>query len=333
VSPIVTTQALEPPRFRIADDDFRLARGTVYLFPGQGSQMPDMRERVRARCPELLDLVTDVVGEDPFASAEQSTRLLQPAIFCASIAGWLRAFDWDAGAEPAALAGHSLGELAALVVAGALSIEEGLRLVALRGELMERAAASAADGGMLAVLGESTRSAAEIASALRLTVAGDNAPGQLVLAGPVSSLERAEAEAEELGMRSMRLPIKGAFHTPAMEAIRSSFERAVRRAVPRPPRVPVFSCTTTEPFDDIAHGLSEGLTNGVRWRETLLRLNAAGARRFVEAGPGKVLTGLVRRTLPRVEAIAIDTLDLATDRLGDAELGVIPSGALAGALA
>ena len=122
---------------------------TALLFPGQGSQTPAMRDLVAQRCPELLERCLELVGEDPFARVEESTRFQQPAIFCASIAGW-KGLAGDVA--PAAAAGHSLGEVAALVAAGALSAEDGLRLVAVRGRLMQESGERAGDGSMLALL-------------------------------------------------------------------------------------------------------------------------------------------------------------------------------------
>ena len=144
------------------------------MFPGQGSQTADMRGLVLQFRPDLFE----AVGEHTFERAGESTRFAQPAIFCASLAAWERA----GRPEPSWLAGHSLGELAALVVAGVLSEEDGLRLLMLRGRLMADAVTE--DGGMVALLGATPDQAADIARRFGLTVANDNAPGQLVLSGP-----------------------------------------------------------------------------------------------------------------------------------------------------
>jgi [acyl-carrier-protein] S-malonyltransferase len=285
---------------------------TVYLFPGQGSQVRGMRERVRQQCPELLDLACEVVGQDPFESARSSTRFLQPAIFCASIAGWRRARELDGphAADPAGFAGHSLGELAALVAAEAISTEDGLRLVALRGALMERAGAANAEGGMLAVLGADLDVVSEVAASTGLTLANDNAPGEIVLAGGLDDIERAIAMLTEREIRTLQLAVKGAFHSPAMAPACEPLERALRDIAWSTPIAPVYSGVTAAPFDDIPLRLAQSLTQGVRWRETLLRLRATGVRRYVEVGPGRVLTKLVRRTLPSDhEALTIDNFD------------------------
>ncbi|MET0771148.1 MAG: acyltransferase domain-containing protein, partial [Solirubrobacteraceae bacterium] len=135
---------------------------TAVLFPGQGSQTPDMRDLVAQREPELLERCLELVGEDPFARVEESTRFQQPAIFCASIAGW-RALDL----EPQFAAGHSLGELAALAAAGVLTAEDALELVVLRGKI--RAAADP-HGSMFALVGADADEAAQVAEAAALTV-------------------------------------------------------------------------------------------------------------------------------------------------------------------
>jgi len=280
---------------------------TAVLFPGQGSQTAGMRSTVERERPDLLELAIRELGEDPFARVDEGTRFAQPALFCASLAGFSRLGD----PEPEFFAGHSLGELAALVAAESLSVEDGLRLVALRGRVMEEAAARAPGGGMLA-LRAGLEGAAPLAGRHGLSVANDNAPGQVVLSGPDEALEGALAEAREAGIRAMRLQVAGAFHSPAMASAVPEFEHALGEVVFAAPRAPVFSGVTAEPLEgDYARRLAEGLTRPVRWRETLDALHRRGVRRFVETGPGKVLTGLARRTLEGVEASTADALETA----------------------
>ena len=279
---------------------------TALLFPGQGSQTDTMRETVERFRPELLDVAEREVGDDPFERADDGTRFAQPAIYCASLAGFERL--GRPGAD--CMAGHSLGEFAALVAAGSLSAEEGLRLVALRGRLMQDAAEATGDGGMLALRG-SAEQAAPIAERTGLTIANDNAPEQVVLSGPADGLEQGEEEAQAGGLRATRLPVTGAFHSPAMAGAVTEFEAALADASFREPEVTVVSCVTAAPFDDIPRRLAEGLISPVRWRETLLHLHSLGVRRFLEVGPGKVLTGLVKRTLDDVEAQAGPELEPA----------------------
>lgn len=275
-----------------------MADATALLFPGQGSQTPDMREQVAQVRPDLLALAAEAVGEDPFARVEEGTRWAQPAILCASLAGW------TALGRPSAgwMAGHSLGELGALIASGSLGELDGVRLVALRGALMQEAGEATGDGAMLAVMGPGAAEAAgEIAERHGLAVANDNAPHQVVLSGSKSALPDAAASAADHGLRAMELPVAAAFHSPAMAGAVERFRAALAEVDIRPPRVPVVSGVTAQPVEDVRGCLADGLTMPVRWREAVLTLHALGARRFVEVGPGRVLTGLVKRTLPRGE--------------------------------
>lgn len=276
---------------------------TAILFPGQGSQTPGMRDDVERLRPDLLALAIECVGEDPFLAVDQGTRYAQPAIFCASLAGWA------AMGRPEAkfMAGHSLGEFAALVGAGVLSEGSALELVALRGRLMQEAGEKAGDGGMLALLGAGAAEHAEaIATPLGLAVANDNSPQQVVLSGSRAQFEAASEAARELGLRPMELPVTGAFHSPMMASAVPEFEAALARAelTPEPAlAATVISAVTAEPFDDVRRRLADALTMPVRWRETVLSMHERGVRRFVEVGPGKVLTGLVKRTVKDVELV------------------------------
>jgi [acyl-carrier-protein] S-malonyltransferase len=274
---------------------------TALLFPGQGSQTADMRDQVARVRPDLLKLAADVVGEDPFARIDDGTAYAQPAIFCASIAGWCQM------GRPVHefTAGHSLGELGALVAAGVLSERAGLELVASRGRLMQQAGETAGDGGMIALLGaDAAERAEEVAAPHGLSIANDNSPQQVVLSGARAALPAAEQTARELGLRAMILPVTGAFHSPMMASALPEFERALAAVELRPANSTVISAVTAEPFDDVRARLAEALTSPVRWRELLLALHGRGVTRFVEVGPGKVLTGLAKRTLKDVELIS-----------------------------
>jgi malonyl CoA-acyl carrier protein transacylase len=260
-----------------------------------------MRDTVAEVRPDLLSLACEVVGEDPFARVEEGTRFAQPAIFCASLAGW------EALGRPAGefMAGHSLGELAALVAAGYLKERDGLELVALRGRLMQESGERAGDGSMLALLGNGAADhARELADAHGLSVANDNSPQQVVLSGDRSGFDGASAAAKELGLRAMELPVAGAFHSPMMAEAVPAFAAALERVeVTSPHGVTVLSAVTAAPFEDVRAQLAQALTMPVRWRETLLALHELGAERFVEVGPGRVLSGLVKRTLRDVELV------------------------------
>jgi [acyl-carrier-protein] S-malonyltransferase len=274
---------------------------TALLFPGQGSQTPEMREQVARVRPDLLKLAIEVVGDDPFLRVDDGTAYAQPAIFCASISGWCQmgrpTYEFTAG--------HSMGELGALVAAGVLSERSGLELVALRGRLMQQAGEAAGDGGMIAVGGaEAAERAEEVAAPHGLSIANDNSPQQVVLSGPAAVLPAAEATARELGLRAKILPVTGAFHSPMMASAVPEFERALARVELGPANSTVISAVTAEPFDDVRARLVQALTGPVRWRELLLALNERGVTRFVEVGPGKVLTGLAKRTLKDVELVS-----------------------------
>jgi malonyl CoA-acyl carrier protein transacylase len=281
---------------------------TAFLFPGQGSQTAEMRDEVAAARPDLLALAREVVGDDPFARVDDGTMFAQPAIYCASVVGFERLR--EAGVTGVAYAGHSLGEVAALVAAEALGAEDGLRLVAARGRLMQESGERAGDGSMLALLGKGAADhAAEVADGAGLTVANDNAPNQVVLSGAKDAFEAAIDTAREHGLRAVPLPVTGAFHSPAMAGARPELEAALAAIDFRAPSVTVVSSITTQPFDDVRARLADALTMPVRWRETLLGLRGQGVERFVETGPGKVLTGLVKRTVPDAEALAAEQLE------------------------
>jgi [acyl-carrier-protein] S-malonyltransferase len=277
-----------------------MGTATAILFPGQGSQTADMRDGVAEHRPDLLELAVQVVGEDPFPRAGEGTNFAQPAIFCASLAGWAAIGRPDAEL----MAGHSLGELAALVAAGALSEREGLELVALRGRLMNEAGLRAGDGSMLALLGAgASERAPDIAAGHDLTVANDNSPMQVVLSGARANLPGAAEQAQELGLRAMELDVTGAFHSPMMASAVPEFTAALERTAFAPPRATVVSAVTARPFTDPRRELADALTMPVRWRETMLALHELGAQRFVDVGPGRVLSGLAKRTLKGVELV------------------------------
>src|SRR5919206_2254882 len=223
-------------------------RQIALLFPGQGSQTADMRQTVERHRPDLLALALEEVGPDLFERASDGTRWAQPAIYCAALAGAR-----ELGVDGDVMAGHSLGEITALVAADALGAEDGLKLVAARGRLMQEAAERTGDGGMTAVRARDDNRDAitEVAAEADVQVANDNAPDQLVISGAVSALDRAEALLQERGIRSKRLPVAGAFHSPLMEPAVEPFRAAVEAIDISEPRVPVYSCVTAEPFDDV----------------------------------------------------------------------------------
>jgi [acyl-carrier-protein] S-malonyltransferase len=261
-----------------------------------------MRETVERHRPDLLELARREVGEDLFERAGEGTRWAQPAIFCAALAGYEQL---RGGTSADLMAGHSLGEIAALAAADSISAEDGLRLVAGRGRLMQEAAEETGDGGMIAVRARDDRAPIqEVAEATGLSIANDNAPDQLVLSGASAALDEAEAALSERKVRAKRLPVAGAFHSPLMEPAVAPFRELVSEVEIAEPAVPVYSCVTAEPFDDVPTRLVEAITSPVRWLDVMRSLERAGTRRFVETGPGKVLTNLVRKSLDGVEAEA-----------------------------
>jgi malonyl CoA-acyl carrier protein transacylase len=270
---------------------------TAVLFPGQGSQTKDMRADVERLRPDLLELARSELGTDPFERIEEGTHFAQPAIYCASLAGW-SLIDPD---EVSCMAGHSLGEFSALVAAGVLTERDGLRLVALRGRLMHEAEEG---GGMMAV-GTPVEVAAELAGRFGLTVANDNAPEQVVLSGDGDAVDAAVEQAKAEGLRATRLRVSGAFHSPAMGAAAAELGAALDEVELGEPSVPVYCCVNVEPYGDVRRLLVEGLTSPVRWRETVLAMQSAGETRFLEVGPGKVLAGLVRRIIDGADATSL----------------------------
>ena len=282
--------------------------GSALLFPGQGSHAADMDATWRGT--PLFERGLELLGYDPFADLGMGTRVQQPAIFLVCACAW---DSHDGGQEdkggarldgptavsaPArAAAGHSLGEYAALHAAGALAFDDALLLVDERAAAMQDAAA-AQPGGMVAMLGGDSHAVTELARGLGLTVANDNAPGQVVLSGPLEMVDTAvELARNDAGARAMKLDVAGAFHSPLMEPAAERLRAALAATPIAEPAFPVWSNGSAAPFVDVRRELAENLLKPVRWRETLLALRAHGVERFVELGPGAVLTGMVKRTL------------------------------------
>jgi malonyl CoA-acyl carrier protein transacylase len=282
---------------------------TAVLFPGQGSQQTGMRDLVADAAPELLEHCIELVGDDPFARIDESTRFAQPAIFCASVAGWRRAAIDSTDLH--AVAGHSLGEFAALVAAGALDEHAALALVVERGALMANAGERDGGGTMLALLGASHEAAEQLAADHGVTVANENAPGQVVLSGSPDALSATATQARELGLRAMELGVAGAFHSPAMAPAVPAFQAALDRTDFAAPAVPVISCVNAAPMTDPRSELADGITRPVRWTATMAALATLGVRRYVDAGPGKVLAKLARRNAADAEAVSLADLEPA----------------------
>ena len=273
------------------------ASASAVLFPGQGVGDATSRELVAAVRPDLLELATELVGDDPFERMSEGTAYAQPAVYCASIAGY------EQLGRPAAecFAGHSLGEVGALAAAGAIDDADGVRIVVARGRVMADAAERGEPGGMLAV-GSDLEQAEALGAEHGLTLANENSPQQFVLSGPLPAIEAAEAAAKGSGVRAKKLAVAGAFHTEAMASGVEPFRAALDRIDFRESEAPVVSSTTAEPFgEDVRDALSASLTSPIRWTSVLATLRELGATRYLDVGPGKVLVGLVRRTLEGVE--------------------------------
>jgi [acyl-carrier-protein] S-malonyltransferase len=274
---------------------------SVILFPGQGVGDRSSRELVATVRPDLLELATELVGGDPFERIADSTAFAQPAVYCASLAGH------EQLGRPTGdyFAGHSLGEISALAAAGAVDDRDGLRIVVARGRVMEEVARRGDVGGMLAV-GTDRGGAEGLAREHGLTMANENSPEQFVLSGPLPGIEAALAAAKSDGIRAKRLAVAGAFHTSAMQPGTAPFRAALDEVEFRRPSAPVISSTAAEPFaDDPREALTASLTSPIRWTAVTRRLHDLGVTRFLDVGPGKVLAGLVRRT---VEGVEIETL-------------------------
>jgi [acyl-carrier-protein] S-malonyltransferase len=239
----------------------------------------------------------------------RQTYIAQPAIFAVSVAA-LRALR-NAGIRPAFVAGHSLGELSALVAARALSFEAGLTLVARRAEAMQRAADDR-PGSMSSVLGLSVEGVEMAVAAARdgdvLAIANDNAPGNVVVSGEWPALERLPSAAKELGAkRVVPLSVGGAFHSPLMAPAADIFRSSLSAAPLRDPAIPVVSNATAEPVtsaEDLRELLARQLTGPVRWTESVRRLADLGVDTFIEVGPGTVLSGLIKRTVQGIRVLS-----------------------------
>jgi [acyl-carrier-protein] S-malonyltransferase len=268
---------------------------SALLFPGQGSHSEGMHEPFADH--PLLRRGIELLGFDPFDSLAEGTRSQQPALFLCSMAQWASR---ETGApDPLGAAGHSLGEYAALTAAGAIDFDDGVRLVGARAAAMA-AAAALQPGGMVALLGGQPDDVHELAAQLGLSIANDNAPGQIVLSGAMEAVDAAVQRAAEIGCRARKLDVAGAFHSPLMAPAADALSEALARTPVREPAFPVLSNGSTQPFEDVRRELAENLLKPVRWREILLELQARGATEFVECGPGSVLKGLVKRTLKAV---------------------------------
>ena len=284
----------------------------AYIFPGQGSQFPGMGKALYERSAEAREMmdraheilgfpITDIMfGED--AEALKATRVTQPAIFIHSVV-LARCSGLEA---PSMAAGHSLGEFSALVAAGAMDFEDGLRLVAVRASAMQKCCEQV-PGTMAAVIKLPTETVEEIcASCAGLVIpANYNSEGQIVISGEAEAVAEACAKMKEAGAkRALPLAVSGAFHSPLMEPARLELAEAIDKTPFQVPVCPVYQNVTALPSTDpevIKDNLLRQLTSPVRWTQTVQNMVADGADSFLEIGPGTVLQGLVKRIAPEVE--------------------------------
>ena len=280
----------------------------AYVFPGQGAQFVGMgkdlyesNEQARElfeRANEILGFrITDVMFEGTAEDLKQ-TKVTQPAVFLHSVISAL-----VLGVEPEMVAGHSLGEFSALVVAKVLSFEDGLRLVAARAMAMQKAC-ELNPSVMAAVLGLPDEKVEEVCAQIDGVVvpANYNCPGQLVISGANEAIDAACEKMKEAGAkRAMKLPVGGAFHSPLMESARVELEAAIRATTYNKPICPVYQNVDAKPYTDpeeLKRNSIAQLTGPVRWTQTVQNMVADGASSFRELGPGTVLQGLIKKIAP-----------------------------------
>jgi [acyl-carrier-protein] S-malonyltransferase len=289
--------------------------GVGIVFPGQGAQHADMGGPWRAHpawesvVGRAEDVLGEPVGEVLLGGTPERTRDAQLAVLLTSLLAWesLR----DQVPEVTAFAGHSLGQVTALMAAGVLSFEDGVLFALARADATQ-AAADRHPGGMAALLGaDHTQVDAACAAAPGACfMANDNAPGQVVLAGTVEGLDAGIEAARAAGARKvMILRVGGAFHTPLMDEARLALRPTLQGMAMAPPSAPVVGNGDAAPHDDAewADRLADHLVQPVRWRQSLETMARLGVETLIEVGPGTTLTGMARRTVPDVSVRNVST--------------------------
>ncbi len=292
----------------------------AYLFPGQGAQYTGMgldlydksplaRERFEAANQILQYRITDIMFQGSSDDLKQ-TRVTQPAIFLHSVILAANLSDF----APDMVAGHSLGEFSALVASGAMTFEDGLRLVLKRAMAMQKAC-ELNPSTMAAIVGLPDNVVEEVCAAVDgvVVAANYNCPGQLVISGSNESIDAACVLLTEKGAkRALKLPVGGAFHSPLMEPAREELAEAILEARLSVPSCPIFQNVNAKPSTDpaqIQQNLIAQLTSPVRWTQTIQNMTASGALHYVEVGPGKVLQGLVKKISPEIEVSGFDRFE------------------------
>lgn len=285
----------------------------AYVFPGQGSQFKGMGQDLYESSPvakELFDKANQILGFEitkiMFEGSDEElkqTNVTQPAIFIHSVAKAKVAEDFT----PEMVAGHSLGEFSALVAAGVLSFEDGLKLVAQRAAAMQKAC-ELQPSTMAAILGLPDQVIEEICESIEDEVvvpANYNCPGQVVISGSLKGIDKACELLKAAGAkRALVLQVGGAFHSPLMEPAREELAEAIKNTVFSAPACPIyqnFSAKSSTDIEEIKSNLIDQLTAPVRWTQSIENMVVDGATVFVECGPGKVLQGLVKKISPAVE--------------------------------
>lgn len=292
----------------------------AFVFPGQGAQYPGMgkdlfensaeAKALFEKANEILDFsITDIMFEGSADDLKQ-TKVTQPAIFLHSVllAKTLNDF------APDMVAGHSLGEFSALVTAGALTFEDGLKLVSKRALAMQKAC-EVEPSTMAAIVGLDDEVVEEVCNSIDEVVvaANYNCPGQLVISGSVPGIDKAcELLTEKGAKRALKLPVGGAFHSPLMEPAREELAAVIEATDIQKPVCPVYQNVSAQPVtnpSEIKQNLIAQLTAPVRWTQTVKNMIADGATSFTEIGPGKVLQGLVKKVDRSMETSGIDKFE------------------------
>jgi [acyl-carrier-protein] S-malonyltransferase len=290
----------------------------AYIFPGQGAQFPGMGKDLFENSKtayDLFNIANEILGFrisdimfDGSAEDLKQTSVTQPAIFLHSV---ILALSNEDGILPEMVAGHSLGEFSALVVNKSISFEDGLKLVSIRANAMQKACENN-PGTMAAVLGLEDNIVEKICGEINGTVvaANYNCPGQLVISGELNSIEIACEKLKEIGARrALVLPVGGAFHSPLMEEAKKELEDTINKTFFSNPICPIYQnvsglALSTE--NEIKENLISQLTSPVRWTQSINNMISDGATEFIEVGPGKVLQGLVRKISRDIKASSLN---------------------------
>lgn len=289
----------------------------AFVFPGQGAQYSGMGKALYEHSPaaravfDLADRIRPGTSRQCFEGTKEEltqTANTQPCLYCVDLAAAeaLR----EAGVVPAMLAGFSLGEMAALTFSGAVSMEDGFRLVCRRGELMQ-AAAEKTGGAMMAVLKLDNLVVEEICRRYEAVYPVNyNCPGQLVVAGKKEQLELFKNDIKEAGGRAVPLAVGGGFHSPFMAEASEGFAKELETVTVKKPAIPLYANDTAAPYGEDGKALlANQICHPVRWQETVENMKAAGADIFIETGAGKTLCGLISRTIPDARVYQVEDME------------------------